>query len=51
MPKALEQALEKESRKKNMKGKQKQSFIFGTMRKAGWVPSTQKKKNKKKRYI
>jgi len=51
MPTEMEKALEKEAQKKKLKGKRKNAFIFGTMRKQGWIPSTQKKKKTKKRYI
>lgn len=43
MPKAMEQALMREASKKGLKGKRKNAFVFGTMRKTGWTPSTQKK--------
>ena len=43
MPVAMERALKKEAAKKGLKGKRKAAFIYGTMRKTGWVPSTQKK--------
>ena len=42
----MERALEKEANKKGYTGKRRNAFIFGTMRKTGWVPSTQKKKGK-----
>jgi hypothetical protein len=44
MPKAMEVALKKEAAKKHMKGKRAAAFVYGTMRKTGWTPSTQKKK-------
>lgn len=45
MPKALEKKLKKEAKKKGLKGKRAAAYIYGTMRKTGWVPSTQKKRN------
>lgn len=51
MPKALEQKLKKEAAKKGLKGARADKYVYGTMRKTGWVPSTQKKstpKGKKK---
>lgn len=42
MPQAMEQALRREALKRRLIGKRKDSFIYGTMRKSGWVPSTQK---------
>lgn len=44
MPKKMEEALKKEAAKRHMTGRRKAAFIYGTMRKAGWVPSTQKPK-------
>ena len=35
--------LEKEANKKGYVGKRRNAFIYGTMRKTGWKPSTQKK--------
>jgi hypothetical protein len=43
MPKALEALLEAEARRKGLKGKRKGAYIFGTMRKTGWVPNREKK--------
>ncbi len=43
MPAKLERALKKEAAKKGLKGKRKAAYVYGTMRKTGWVPSTQKK--------
>ena len=48
MPEKLERALDKEIRKKGLKGKRANAYKYGTMRKTGWVPSTQKRKSKKK---
>jgi len=43
MPKKLEEALKKEAAKKGLTGDRADAYIYGGMRKAGWVPSTQKK--------
>jgi len=43
MPKALEDKLKKEAKKEGIKGKAAGAYVYGTMRKTGWVPSTQKK--------
>lgn len=45
MPVALERKLSAEADKKGIKGKHKNAYVYGTMRKTGWVPSTQKKKD------
>ena len=46
MPVALEKKLNKEALKKGFKGKRKDAFVYGTMRKTGWVPSTQRTKSR-----
>jgi len=40
MPKKLEKALEKEAKKKHLKGKRKDAYIYGTLRKIGWKPKS-----------
>lgn len=42
MPKKIEKELLKEAHKKHLKGKAKDAYVYGTMRKLGWKP---KKKN------
>ena len=44
MPKALENKLKKEAKKKGLSKKRAGAYIYGTLRKTGWVP---KKKSKK----
>lgn len=43
MPKALERKLKKEAAKEGKSGKEADAFVYGTLRKTGWTPSTQKK--------
>lgn len=43
MPKALEEKLKKEAASKGLKGKHADAYVYGTMRKAGWRPSREKK--------
>jgi hypothetical protein len=43
MPKKLERELKKEATAKGLKGERADAYVYGTMRKTGWVPSTQKK--------
>jgi len=38
MPKKLEKKLKRSAKKKGLKGKRKNAYIFGTMRKLGWKP-------------
>lgn len=38
MPKALEQKLKAQAKKKKLKGKRAKAYVYGTMRKKGWVP-------------
>ena len=44
MPKRMEEALKREAAKRGLTGERKDAYVYGTMRKTGWVPSTQKKK-------
>lgn len=44
MPKKLEAELRKAAEKKGLTGERLDTYVYGGMRKAGWVPSTQKKK-------
>lgn len=43
MPKAMEDALKKAAAKRGLTGKRKDAYVYGTLRKTGWVSSTQKK--------
>lgn len=43
MPKAMERQLKREAAKKFPGNKERQdAYVYGTLRKTGWVPSTQK---------
>jgi hypothetical protein len=44
MPKKLEKQLKQQANKKHLTGERKNAYVYGTMRKTGWKPSTQKKK-------
>jgi hypothetical protein len=44
MPKEMENKLKAEAKKKGLKGDKADAYIYGTMRKTGWKPGTQKKK-------
>jgi hypothetical protein len=44
MPKAMEKQLKRQAAKKGLKGKRAAAYVYGTMRKAGWKPSQEKKK-------
>lgn len=44
MPKALEQKLKKEAKKKGLGKERANAYVYGAMRGIGWTPSTQKKK-------
>lgn len=39
MPKVLERKLRKEAERKGLKGKEKDAYVYGTLRKTGWKPS------------
>lgn len=40
----MEKALKKSARKKGLKGKRKNAYIYGAMRKTGWKPKRKKSK-------
>jgi len=42
MPRELEIRLAKLAAKKHLKGKRKNAYIYGTMRKTGWKPLREK---------
>ncbi len=42
MPKKMEQKMRKQAKKKGLKGKRKDAYIYGTMRKTGWKPKKKK---------
>ena len=42
MPKALEEKLKKRAKKMGLSKKRQGAYIYGTLRKTGWKPSTQK---------
>lgn len=42
MPKKLESQLKQEARKKGMKGKRADAYVYGTLRKTGWKPEREK---------
>lgn len=44
MPAAMERALKRAARRKGLKGKRKNAFVYGTMRKTGWTPKRKKKR-------
>ena len=48
MPKKMEEALKREAAKRGYTGERADRYVYGTMRKTGWEPSTQKKKAKGK---
>lgn len=46
MPKALERKLKKQCKSKGMGKERCGAYVYGTLRKTGWKPSTQKKGKK-----
>jgi len=44
MPIKMEKALKKEAAKKGLSKERTGAFVYGTMRKTGWKPTTQTKK-------
>ncbi len=48
MPKKMEEQLKRQARKKGLKGERADRYVYGTLRRTGWTPSTQKKGKRKK---
>ena len=42
----LESELKKEAKKKGLGEERSDAYVYGTLRKTGWIPSAQKKKSK-----
>jgi hypothetical protein len=47
MPEEMEKQLRREARRKGLTGSKANAYVWGTLRKTGWKPSTQKKTRKK----
>ena len=47
MPKELERKLKQEARKKGLKGRDADRYVYGALRKTGWKPKKKKSKPKK----
>lgn len=47
MPKEMERKLKQEAARKGLAGDRADRYVYGAMRKTGWVPSTQKKTKKR----
>ncbi len=47
MPKVMERKLKAQAKKKGFGKKRTAAYVYGTMRKTGWVPSTQKSRQRK----
>jgi hypothetical protein len=43
VPKALERKLKREAKQKGLGEKRANAYVYGTLRKTGWTPSTQSK--------
>lgn len=43
MPETLEKQLIAQARKRNLSDERRNAYVYGTLRKTGWTPSTQKK--------
>jgi len=46
MPKKLHEALKRQARKKGLKGKRADRYVYGAMRKRGWKPKRERKRKK-----
>ena len=51
MPKVLEKQLKKEASAKGLTGERANAYVYGTLRKTGWTPSTQKKHRTLKKVL
>lgn len=51
MPKKLEEALKKRASKMGLTGERADKYVYGGMRKTGWVPSTQKVMTQMKKRV
>lgn len=49
MPEEMERELKRQARKKGFTGKRADKYVYGTLRKTGWVPSHQKKSKLKRK--
>lgn len=49
MPKELEEKLKREAHSKGLSKERTDAYVYGTLRKTGWVPSTQKKVLRRKK--
>jgi len=43
MPKAAEERLKREAKKKGLKGEHARDYVYGTLRKMGWTPKKEQK--------
>jgi len=46
MPKKLEEQLKREAQQKGLSKERTGAYVYGTLRKTGWTPSTQQKTNR-----
>lgn len=42
MPKAMEKSLKREAKKKGLTGARRDAYIYGTLRKMGWKPKSER---------
>ena len=49
MPKELEAKLKRQAKKKGFSKERAGAYVYETLRKTGWTPSTQKKRSKYQR--
>jgi len=49
VPKAMERKLKATAKKRGYGKKRAGAYVYGTMRKTGWKPKTQRSRTKKKR--
>ncbi len=50
MPKKVERKLKKKAKEKGLKGKKKDAYVYGALRKTGWKPKKEKVKSEDQDY-
>lgn len=43
MPQAIEEKLKRRARRKGLKGKRRNAYVYGTMRESGWKPKKERR--------
>lgn len=49
MPKALHDKLDRQAKKQGLRGERKDAYVYGVMRKTGWRPERERRKQRRSR--